>query len=84
MVNKLFLDKVNESFFIMSMDLLHLFILLFTCSSKSSLESKTNTKCFWLLADWTSWLLNCNGGYVQKEIQKKIPSLITQQNIYFH
>ena len=47
MVNKLFLDKVKESFFIIPMDLLHLFILLFTCSLKSSLESKTNPKCFW-------------------------------------
>ena len=32
MVNKLFLDKVKESFFITPMDLLHLFVLLFTCS----------------------------------------------------
>ena len=62
MVNKLFRDKVKESFFIIPLDLLHLFALLFTCLLESSLESKTNPKCFWLFADWTSLLLKCNGG----------------------
>ena len=37
------------------MDLLLLFILLFTCSLKSSLESKTNPKCLCLFADW-KWM----------------------------
>ena len=62
MVNKLFLDKIKEIFFIISIDLLHLFILLFTHSLKSSLESKTDPKYFWLFDDWLSLLLNFNGG----------------------
>ena len=60
MVNKLFVERNWENFFIKPIILLHLVILFSICSLKFNLESNTKPKCFWLSASWTFVLLKCN------------------------
>ena len=52
-VSKFFLDRFKESLFIIPIILFYLLLLFSICSLKSSLESKINPKCFWLLASYT-------------------------------